>query len=114
MRALFKIFFKTIPIGLFFISSYSFADATPMSHDHMTMQDIQTFESEGVITQWQNDRVGISHHAIPALKWPAMTMNFRLPAEIAAHSLAAGTPVAFTFVKTESAYQLQTLTPLTR
>ncbi|WP_244216805.1 copper-binding protein [Rahnella bruchi] len=77
-------------------------------------QNAQTYESEGVITQWQSDRVSISHHAIPALKWPAMTMNFRLPPDIAPHSLPAGTPVAFSFVKTETAYQLQTLTPLKR
>ncbi len=111
MRAILNVF----TASLFFISAYSFADAMPMNHDTMAMQhNMQAYESEGVITQWQSDRVGISHHAIPALKWPAMTMNFRLPPEIAANSLPAGTPVTFSFVKTESAYQLQTLTPLKR
>ncbi len=101
--------------SLFFISAYSFADAMPMDHDHNAMQqNAQIYTSEGVITQWQSDRVGISHHAIPALKWPAMTMNFRLPPEITANALPAGTPVAFSFVKTDTAYQLQTLTPLNR
>ncbi|WP_413528728.1 copper-binding protein [Rahnella inusitata] len=109
-----RILFTSLLFSLFFISSYSLADAMPMAHDHMAMQNLQTYGSEGVITQWQSDRVGISHHAIPALKWPAMTMNFRLPPEISPNALPAGTPVAFTFVKTESAYQLQTLTPLTR
>jgi len=108
------VLFKYLLISLFFISSYSFADTAPIDHTTMTMPDAQTFGSEGVITQWQSGSVGISHHAIPALKWPAMTMNFSLPPEICANSLPAGTPVAFTFVKTESAYQLQTLTPLTR
>ncbi|MBU9827749.1 copper-binding protein [Rahnella sp. L151-1A] len=113
MRAIFNLIF----VSLFFIPFYSSAESMPMStdHDHMTMQqNVQTYESEGVITQWQSDRVGISHHAIPALKWPAMTMNFRLPPEIAARSLPAGTPVTFSFVKTDSAYQLQTLSPLKR
>ncbi|AEX52462.1 hypothetical protein GRAQ_01659 [Rahnella aquatilis CIP 78.65 = ATCC 33071] len=113
MRAILNVF----TASLFFISAYSFADAMPVNtdHEHMTMQqNVPPYESEGVITQWQSDRVGISHHAIAALKWPAMTMNFRLPPEIAANSLPAGTPVAFSFVKTESAYQLQTLTPLKR
>ncbi|WP_243839460.1 copper-binding protein [Rahnella sp. BIGb0236] len=86
-----------------------------MDHDHNAMQqNAQIYTSEGVITQWQSDRVGISHHAIPALKWPAMTMNFRLPPQITANALPAGTPVAFSFVKTDTAYQLQTLTPLNR
>ncbi|AVF34796.1 copper-binding protein [Rahnella sikkimica] len=100
--------------SLFFISAYSFADTMPTNHDHMAMQTAESYQSEGVITQWQSDRVGISHHAIPALKWPAMTMNFRLPPDIAANSLPAGTPVAFSFVKTDTAYQLQSLTPLKR
>lgn len=109
MRAVLNLLF----ISLFFIPVYSFADSMPMDHDHTAMQQTaQIYESQGVITQWQSDRVSISHHAIPALKWPAMTMNFGLPPEIAASSLPAGTPVAFSFVKTESAYQLQTLTPL--
>ncbi|WP_229920959.1 copper-binding protein [Rahnella victoriana] len=86
-----------------------------MDHDHNAMQqNAQIYTFEGVITQWQSDRVGISHHAIPALKWPAMTMNFRLPPQITANALPAGTPVAFSFVKTDTAYQLQTLTPLNR
>lgn len=113
MRALFIMLFKKILISLFFISSYSLADTLPIDHNVMTMQKVQTFQSEGMITEWQSDRVGISHHAIPALKWPAMTMNFRLPSEISPNILPAGTPVAFSFVKTESAYQLKTLTPLT-
>ena len=111
MRALFNLF----SVSLFFISVYSFADVMPAGHDHSAMQqDATIYQSEGIITQCQADRVGISHHAIPALKWPAMTMNFRLPPQITANALPAGTPVAFSFVKTESAYQLQTLTPLTR
>ncbi|MBU9823032.1 copper-binding protein [Rahnella sp. BCC 1045] len=100
--------------SLFFISAYSFAETMQMDGHTMAMENVQTYESEGVITQWESDRVGISHHAIPALKWPAMTMNFRLPPEIAANSLPAGTPVAFSFVKTDTAYQLLTLTPLKR
>ncbi|CAM3726237.1 Cation efflux system protein CusF [Rahnella bruchi] len=111
MRAIFNL----ILVSLFFIPVYSFADSMPMENAPVAMQqNAQTYESEGVITQWQSDRVSISHHAIPALKWPAMTMNFRLPPDIAPHSLPAGTPVAFSFVKTETAYQLQTLTPLKR
>lgn len=109
-----RIILSLFSVIMIFISAYSFADTTPMDHDHRAMQPVQTYESEGVITQWQSDRVSISHHAIPALKWPAMTMNFRLPPEIAANSLPAGTPVAFRFVKTDTAYQLQTLTPLKR
>jgi Cu(I)/Ag(I) efflux system periplasmic protein CusF len=81
------VLFKYLLISLFFISSYSFADTAPIDHTTMTMPDAQTFGSEGVITQWQSGSVGISHHAIPALKWPAMTMNFSLPPEISANSL---------------------------
>lgn len=109
-----RIILHLFTVSLFFISSYSLAGSMPMEGKHMAMQNAQIFTSEGVITQWQTDRVGISHHAIAALKWPAMTMNFRLPPEISPHSLPTGTPVVFSFIKTDSAFELQTLTPLTR
>ncbi|RJT47264.1 copper-binding protein [Rahnella woolbedingensis] len=114
-----RIILSLFSASLLFICAYSFADTAPMpamdmGHYHQTTTAVQTYGSEGVITQWQSDRVGISHQAIPALKWPAMTMNFRLPPDIAAHSLPAGTPVVFSFVKTDNAYQLVTLTPQKR
>lgn len=43
--------------------------------------------------------VNIAHEAIAALKWPAMTMDFKVADKRALSALQAGQPVSFGLVK---------------
>jgi Cu(I)/Ag(I) efflux system membrane fusion protein len=45
--------------------------------------------------------VTLSHGDIPALKWPAMTMDFGLASDELVAGLAPGTPVRFEFEQRE-------------
>jgi membrane fusion protein, copper/silver efflux system len=55
------------------------------------------YRTTGEITGIVGDRITFSHAAIPALKWPAMTMTFRLGAPALARGFAKGDRVAFSF-----------------
>lgn len=54
-------------------------------------------ESTGRIEQVAGDRVTLSHPAIPALQWPAMTMQFQLADPTLARGMKAGDRVSFAF-----------------
>ena len=43
--------------------------------------------------------VSLNHGAIPTLKWPAMTMEFKVANPSLLNSLKPGAPVAFEFVE---------------
>lgn len=57
-------------------------------------------ESVGRVEQITTQQVTLSHDAIPALQWPAMTMSFRLADPHLAHSVKPGERVAFAFEQT--------------
>jgi membrane fusion protein, copper/silver efflux system len=58
------------------------------------------YESRGRVEQIGGDRVTLSHGPVPGLKWPAMTMQFRLSDPALARGIKAGDQVAFGFEQT--------------
>jgi len=54
-------------------------------------------ESTGRIEQVAGDRVTLSHPPIPAIQWPAMTMQFQLADPALARGMKAGDQVNFAF-----------------
>lgn len=64
------------------------------------------YHSNGIIKRWDNQHVAIAHQAIPALKWPPMTMTFAVPAELDAAKLAVGARVDFSFRQDAQGYTL--------
>ncbi|WP_007373834.1 copper-binding protein [Kosakonia radicincitans] len=100
---------------LFSVSAVQAEDMHAMHgmHDmsqHAAMQ-AQEYQSQGTIKKLTADSVSIAHAAIPALNWPPMTMQFALAQGSALPAVKVGDKVSFTFVQSESGYQLVSLTP---
>lgn len=57
-------------------------------------------ESAGRVEQISPDAVTLSHQAVPALQWPAMTMSFRLADPALARGIRVGDQVTFAFEQT--------------
>jgi Cu(I)/Ag(I) efflux system protein CusF len=59
------------------------ADGTPMNHAAHDMES-KAVQGTGVVQSIDaaKDTVTLAHEAIPALNWPAMTMPFRMAADI--------------------------------
>jgi Cu(I)/Ag(I) efflux system membrane fusion protein len=57
------------------------------------------YDTEGSFEDFdaETGSVMLNHEAIPALKWPSMTMEFGLESPDLVHGLAAGTPIRFRF-----------------
>ncbi|MEG0234297.1 MAG: copper-binding protein [Hafnia sp.] len=98
----------------------AFAFTTPiMANTGHDMSDMPHHESSaasyhatGVVKSWsQESGVSLTHAPIPELHWPAMTMTFALPSVPAIKPLAVGSKVNFSFIQTESGYQLTEITP---
>ncbi|MBK7472662.1 MAG: efflux RND transporter periplasmic adaptor subunit [Betaproteobacteria bacterium] len=54
-------------------------------------------DAEGVVEAVAKDAVTLSHGPVPALRWPAMTMDFKPPAGGMPASIKPGTRVRFSF-----------------
>ncbi|QTF09307.1 copper-binding protein [Brenneria izadpanahii] len=86
-------------------------------HQHHMMASPDTsaqkiYQANGIVKQWDSDSVTISHAPIADLQWPAMTMAFRLPDSSGEFKpLPANTPVAFSFMQSDSGYTLTSITP---
>jgi Cu(I)/Ag(I) efflux system protein CusF len=68
----------------------------------------QTYSGSGAITAIAGDQVSIKHGPIAGIGWPAMTMTFTAPADVA-HGASVGDRVDFSFRKNGTAYQLTSL-----
>lgn len=57
------------------------------------------YDTEGSFEDFdaETGSVMLSHEAIPALKWPSMTMEFGLESPDLVHGLVSGTPIRFRF-----------------
>lgn len=64
------------------------------------------YHATGIVKQWNADSVTLAHEAIPALRWPAMTMTFRLPVNDNLTPLQPGSSVRFSFVQRADGYTL--------
>ena len=58
----------------------------------------QVYRTQGVFEElYEDGAVSLTHEPIPALQWPAMTMDFDLASPALVEGLAPGTPIAFEF-----------------
>lgn len=55
------------------------------------------YRARGIVVQVEADSLTLQHEAVPALKWPAMTMPFKLAKPELARGLKKGQAVQFTF-----------------
>lgn len=68
----------------------------------------RTYSGTGKVTAIAGDQVTIAHGPIAGIAWPAMTMTFTAPREMA-NGIAAGDQVSFSFRQDGSAYRLTSL-----
>ncbi|QWT39961.1 copper-binding protein [Dickeya dadantii] len=88
-----------------------------MNHNGMSSSPSESstvYHSSGTIKQWSAGGVTLAHAAIPALRWPAMTMTFRLPANDNRAPLPLGSAVSFSFVQSADGYTLTAINPQQR
>ncbi|MES2326226.1 MAG: copper-binding protein [Pseudomonadota bacterium] len=68
----------------------------------------QVYSGTGSIQASAGDQVTIKHGPISGIGWPAMTMTFTVPADLASQA-QVGSQVDFSFRKNGSAYQLTSI-----
>jgi Cu/Ag efflux protein CusF len=75
------------------------AGALEAGNQIVVAQVVEKASGEGVIKGVNADerKIQIAHGAIPALKWPAMTMAFGVAPNVDLAGLATGAKVKFTF-----------------
>ncbi|WP_246579860.1 copper-binding protein [Candidatus Sodalis endolongispinus] len=71
-----------------------------------------TYSAQGAIARWGDHEVAIAHQAIPALRWPPMTMTFALPDALASRPLAKGSAVNFSFRLQDGTYTVSDIQPV--
>jgi Cu(I)/Ag(I) efflux system membrane fusion protein len=54
-------------------------------------------QARGVVVEIGRDKITLDHEPVPALKWPQMTMPFKLADPMLAKGLAAGQRIEFDF-----------------
>lgn len=70
----------------------------------------QVYSGTGKVQSITGDQVAIAHGPISGISWPAMTMTFTAPPDIAA-GVKVGAQVDFSFRKSGSAYALTSVKP---
>jgi Cu(I)/Ag(I) efflux system membrane fusion protein len=68
-------------------------------------------ETQGRIEALTADRITLSHQAVPAIGWPAMTMTFKLGSPSLAKGLKVGDQVAFAFEQRPEGPVIRRITP---
>jgi Cu(I)/Ag(I) efflux system membrane fusion protein len=86
------------------------APQPPASAASATATGPQTYSARGKVVEVEADSITLEHEAIAALKWPPMTMPFKLANKAQAQGLKPGQAVDFSFVKQGDDYALTQLT----
>ncbi|MBB2487466.1 efflux RND transporter periplasmic adaptor subunit [Mitsuaria sp. WAJ17] len=73
-----------------------------------------SYSALGTIEEISKDEITLSHSAIEALKWPAMTMGFKLDKPALATGLKARQAVKFSFAKRGDDYVVVSIEPVAR
>ena len=69
------------------------------------------YRTSGVVTQIEGGSITLDHAPVPALKWPAMTMAFKLADPALARGLKEGQSVSFSFDKQGDDYRITAIAP---
>jgi Cu(I)/Ag(I) efflux system membrane fusion protein len=72
----------------------------------------QSWQTRGVVTEMDAESVTLEHEPVPALKWPGMTMPFKLAKPELAKGLKVGLQVTFSFVKQGDDWAITQISPL--
>jgi Cu(I)/Ag(I) efflux system membrane fusion protein len=70
------------------------------------------YRTTGVVVEIEADSLTLDHAPVPALKWPAMTMPFKLGDKALASGLKKGQSVDFSFDKQGDDYRITAIAPM--
>ncbi len=70
------------------------------------------YRTRGVVVDIEADSITLDHEAVPELKWPAMTMPFKLADKRHAQGLKKGQAVQFSFAQQGDEHVITRLAPL--
>ena len=70
----------------------------------------QEYSAKGKVTAVKDSGITIAHEPVPALKWPAMSMEFRLASPNLAKDVKPGDTVSVRFVERNGQYVVTQLT----
>lgn len=97
---------KVVASGQFLIdseASLSGINARPLTAMSPPSRDAAAapalYSTKGVIEQLKGNSITLSHEAVPAIGWPAMTMTFKLSSVNLAKGMKVGDHVSFGFVQ---------------
>ncbi|WP_342114530.1 efflux RND transporter periplasmic adaptor subunit [Pseudoduganella sp. OTU4001] len=72
-----------------------------------------THQGEGLVESIDKEEITLSHGPIATMKWPAMTMGFKLPRGGVPVGVAAGTRVTFRFVqRADGSFEVTQMAPV--
>lgn len=81
----------------------------PMAAPAAPMDKGAVFETSGVIEELDASNIKLRHQAVPALKWPAMTMGFKRAKDLQSSGFKVGDTVQFQFKSSGDEYEVVTL-----
>lgn len=97
--------------ALFAVSAFSASAHDMSAHTELAMPSTASWQGEGIIRKVTPTAVTIAHHPIPALNWPAMTMQFAQPVSHPLTAQSVGEEVDFTFIEGDAGYQIVSVNP---
>jgi Cu(I)/Ag(I) efflux system membrane fusion protein len=71
-----------------------------------------SWQTRGVITEMDAESVTLEHEPVPALKWPGMTMPFKLAKPELSKGLKVGQRVTFSFIKQGDDWAITQVAPV--
>ncbi len=74
-----------------------------------SMDKVPVYETRGVIEELDASNIKLRHEAVPALKWPAMTMGFKRAKDLQSSDFKVGDTVQFQFKAVGDEYEVVTL-----
>jgi membrane fusion protein, copper/silver efflux system len=87
------------------------AASAPVSETVSGTVSEMVYRTRGVVVEIEADGLTLDHEPVPALKWPAMTMPFKLADDKLATGLKKSQAVDFSFVKRGDDYVITGLSP---
>ncbi|MFP7301462.1 efflux RND transporter periplasmic adaptor subunit [Klebsiella pasteurii] len=100
---------KVVTSGQFLIDSEaSLRSALPQMAGQ---NEIQSYSAQGIIKAVSDEAVTIAHQPVPALKWPAMIMDFAITPQLR-EQVRPGESVMFHFVLTDEGAQVTSIMPM--
>ncbi|MDC0693277.1 efflux RND transporter periplasmic adaptor subunit [Klebsiella pasteurii] len=101
---------KVVTSGQFLIDSEaSLRSALPQMAGQN--EEIQSYSAQGIIKAVSDEAVTIAHQPVPALKWPAMIMDFAITPQLR-EQVRPGESVMFHFVLTDEGARVTSIMPM--